>query len=832
MAAPEIVLVDARPLQGGVAGTWDDVLQTGRIALPGVAFHALIDPTRPPLASFHFDAIHPNAYAAGRPHCLVRLSPDDPLFIARLIQTVPSVAVSPPYSCVAVSPPYSCVPVSPPCPAGRLEQAVAAYWWRRSNALVEPEALWSTVRQVMRPSSTEPGPQAVFTTTPTADPAAALRARGASVFGAELVPLLSSRFARTLFILEGCEKEVALLTLLRRYGGDVLLTGTCLLPAYGTDAGAAALASVELGRDIPPTELAQWRAGIARPGALFLGEVAAASRDLFVPSIWAQNAVRTRFGRDATIVPIASGAPPPAPQAGVIAAAAAGLQAEACVWAVELLRFWGREVRLVLDCPIEERPALGALAARLGIAVSFNPEGGAVTAWLGMRGTARSVAGLVASLGRQKCVASQGLCGGHRGAALARPRARSSQPPLAGGSPAGGTRRRATLPSGARRLVGPARTRRHRSGADMIRLDISKLVDDPRRSGIQRVERELIRHWPDRDQLSPCRFDPTIGELRTLPKAVLDLLCTDAPPGGTAAERDLLAPLLASPGAVVRREGLLFTAELFDDPARAAFHQAEAAHAAWLVYDFLPWLRPEWFPAGPANRLMPYLHAMRSVARRSFISATTRRDCAALFRRDEPGPILSLGADGLDLEPQLFHRDRRDIVVLGTIEARKNVLAAIAAAEMLWRDGIEFRLVLIGALEPDALAEQATLRRLEGETRLIVLGSAADETVRDCLRQARALLFPSQGEGYGLPPMEALYCGIPAIVAADLPALDGISDAGQIRLPRPDAPSVARALRTVFDDDAAKLLWAETAGLELGSWRDFATGVASWLNER
>ena len=362
----------------------------------------------------------------------------------------------------------------------------------------------------------------------------------------------------------------------------------------------------------------------------------------------------------------------------------------------------------------------------------------------------------------------------------------------------------------------------------MIRFDISKLVDEPRRSGIQRVERELIRHWPDRTALLPCRFDSSIGELRALPTGVLDILCADAPPGGMAAERAQLAPLLATPGPVVPRDdSTLFAAELFDDPARAAFHQAEAAHAAWLVYDFLPWLRPEWFPAGPANRLMPYLHAMRSVARRSFISDATRRDCATLFARDEPGPVLPLGADGLGLEPQSFSPARRDIVMLGTIEARKNAAAAIAAAELLWQEGITFRLVLIGAVEPDALAEQGMLRRLAADPRLLALGPAPDDIVRHHLRHARVLLFPSQGEGYGLPPMEALFCGIPVVVAADLPALDGLPTAGQIRLT--DATKLSDALRTVCDDDRAAQLWSDAADLQLGTWRVFAEGVARWL---
>ena len=109
------------------------------------------------------------------------------------------------------------------------------------------------------------------------------------------------------------------------------------------------------------------------------------------------------------------------------------------------------------------------------------------------------------------------------------------------------------------------------------------------------------------------------------------------------------------------------------------------------------------------------------------------------------------------------------------------------------------------------------------------LGAAPDAMVRDCLRRARALLFPSEGEGFGLPPVEALFCGIPAIVAAGLPALEGVSALGQIRLSPPDAGGVAAALRAVFDDAAAARLWADAARLRLGTWREFVEGVAVWL---
>ncbi len=119
---------------------------------------------------------------------------------------------------------------------------------------------------------------------------------------------------------------------------------------------------------------------------------------------------------------------------------------------------------------------------------------------------------------------------------------------------------------------------------------------------------------------------------------------------------------------------------------------------------------------------------------------------------------------------------------LGTLEPRKNAAAVLRAFERLWEEDIDARLTVIGRPAPDAPAEQRLIERLADEPRLRVLGRAPDSAVRTALRGARALLFPSEGEGFGIPPMEALHAGIPAVIAASLPAAQGLPALGQIRL--------------------------------------------------
>jgi glycosyltransferase involved in cell wall biosynthesis len=361
-------------------------------------------------------------------------------------------------------------------------------------------------------------------------------------------------------------------------------------------------------------------------------------------------------------------------------------------------------------------------------------------------------------------------------------------------------------------------------------LDVSQLVHDLARTGIQRTERALIAHWPGPAALAPCRLDPVSGELRTLPEALLAVLAADAPPGGIEEERRRVEPLLRA-GALLPAGARLLSAELFYDPERAAAYCALGSRVlpAWLIYDFLPWLRPDWYAPGAARSLMPYLRALRTVPRVAFISAQTRAEYARVTRRPADGPVLPLGGDGLGLERQRFSPERRGFVFLGTLEPRKNAAVVLRAFEQLWAEGERATLTLIGRTTPEGRAEQALLARLAADPRLRLLDRAPDGAVRMALREARALVFPSEGEGFGIPPLEALHAGVPAVIAASLPALDGLPSLGQVRLALVTEAAVLGAIRRLLDDAEAERLWAEAATLRVPTWRGFADAVAGWV---
>ena len=367
-----------------------------------------------------------------------------------------------------------------------------------------------------------------------------------------------------------------------------------------------------------------------------------------------------------------------------------------------------------------------------------------------------------------------------------------------------------------------------------VHLDLSQLIADPAHAGIQRAERELIRHWPGPAPLIPCRFDPRHGEFRELPESLLQTLIAGGP-AGEAGRRESEPHLHAGPRLPPGARLLCF--ELFNDPARSQAYidlgdAPKDIEIAWFVHDFLPWLRPDWFAPGGPRGLMPYLRALRTVPRVAFNSEQTRLGYERVVRRTAPGPVIPLGGDGLSLERQCFASKRRGFAFLGTLEPRKNGALVLRAFERLWQEGGDASLIVIGKSHEHGLEEQAILARLAGEPRLRVLTHAPDSAVRAALREARALIFPSEGEGYGLPPVEALHAGIPVIVAASLPSLHGLPPSGQVRLDPVSDATLLDALHRLIDDEQAQWLWDEAAGLHVPTWRGFAEGVAAWMQAR
>ena len=235
------------------------------------------------------------------------------------------------------------------------------------------------------------------------------------------------------------------------------------------------------------------------------------------------------------------------------------------------------------------------------------------------------------------------------------------------------------------------------------------------------------------------------------------------------------------------------------------------ARSVFTLHDTAYLLFPEYHL--PRNRI--YLRAMmprflERADRIIAVSENTRRDALRLYRLD-PGKIevIPEGVDARfrpDVDDTIISAVRRRyglpkrfILCISTIEPRKNLTTLLEAYAALRHDHRDVRLVIVGG--KGWLFERffERLRSLGLERDVVLTGYVPDEDVPALLNAAEVFAFPSEFEGFGLPPLEAMACGVPVVCsnAASLPEVVG--EAGVLLPPR-DVAAWVEALGRLLDD--------------------------------
>jgi glycosyltransferase involved in cell wall biosynthesis len=172
---------------------------------------------------------------------------------------------------------------------------------------------------------------------------------------------------------------------------------------------------------------------------------------------------------------------------------------------------------------------------------------------------------------------------------------------------------------------------------------------------------------------------------------------------------------------------------------------------------------------------------------------------------------------------QKYELPERFLLFVGTIEPRKNLLTLLEAARILVDEHWDGELLLAGASGPKDHEFKNAVRQLDLRHRVRMLGYVPPADLRTIYRRARGLVNPSIWEGFGLPPLEAMACGIPVIVS-EVPAHREVAGDAAYFVDPKDPTSIARGIEQVWTDVRLReqLIAAGSQRVTLFTWDETA----------
>ena len=147
------------------------------------------------------------------------------------------------------------------------------------------------------------------------------------------------------------------------------------------------------------------------------------------------------------------------------------------------------------------------------------------------------------------------------------------------------------------------------------------------------------------------------------------------------------------------------------------------------------------------------------------------------------------------------------ILYVGTLEPRKNIICLIQAYHnLLTKKLINHQLVIVGKkgwYYQEIFNMVNKLGLNEGRQKIIFTGYVPEEELPFLYNAADVFVYPSLYEGFGIPPLEAMACGVP-VISSDLSSLPEVIGEAGILINPYNIQDIYQALYKLLNDDKLK----------------------------
>jgi glycosyltransferase involved in cell wall biosynthesis len=243
-----------------------------------------------------------------------------------------------------------------------------------------------------------------------------------------------------------------------------------------------------------------------------------------------------------------------------------------------------------------------------------------------------------------------------------------------------------------------------------------------------------------------------------------------------------------------------------------------------MVHDLVPLHHPDWVHPRTAalhGAKLRHLQGCDLVFTNARFTADDVAETLSVprerLRVAHPGVGAEFSAEG-----ERVDLGRPYALTVATLEPRKNLGTLVDAYRLLGPD--ELALAVVGAA---GWGEQPELD-VEGVLRL---GYTPNEELPGLYRAAAVFVYPSRFEGFGMPVLEAMACGVPCVVSAH-PSLDEACGDAAVRVDPDEPEAIADGIRRALDGaadlvgrglaHAARFTWRENGRVHLDAFREAA----------